>query len=92
MKPIVLGIDLAKEGADFSMVTMPQSEYEALRKDAERYRFLRDSGNAFPLCFISQRVHDGRVVVQFQGETADRNIDALMAERGPQTRLPTEEK
>ncbi|MHB1188552.1 hypothetical protein [Thiobacillus sp.] len=52
-------------------------EMEALRKDAMRYRFLRDSPNAYPLFFIAQR-DPNNVVVQFTGELADMNIDEMM--------------
>lgn len=59
-------------------VTIDGDEYAALKRDAARYRFLRDSANAYPLCFIAQRAAPPNVVVQFTGNTADANIDALM--------------
>ena len=45
--------------------------------DAARYRWLRDSKNAYPLFFIAQR-DQNNVVVQFTGELADMNIDEMM--------------
>ena len=45
--------------------------------DAARYRFLRDSKNAYPMFFIAQR-DQNNVVVQFTGELADMNIDEMM--------------
>lgn len=66
-------------------------EMEALRKDAMRYRFLRDSQNAYPLFFIAQR-DPHNVVVQFTGELADMNIDELIGPnalaQGPGGSLP----
>ena len=54
-----------------------REEVERLSKDAARYRFLRDSKNAYPLFFIAQR-DPNNVVVQFTGELADINIDEMM--------------
>lgn len=63
-------------------------EMEALRKDAMRYRFLRDSTNAYPLFFIAQR-DPHNVVVQFTGELADMNIDEMMLANAEVTGAPT---
>lgn len=61
-----------------------RAEIDALRKrnaknkdDAARYRWLRDSKNAYPLFFIAQR-DPNNIVVQFTGELADMNIDEMM--------------
>ena len=51
---------------------------EAAERDAERYRWLRNSPNAYPLFFIAQR-EPGGIVVQFRGELADMNIDEMIA-------------
>ena len=52
-------------------------EVVELRKDAERYRWLRNNDNAYPLFFIAQRSPQN-IVVQFTGQFADQNIDAAM--------------
>lgn len=54
-----------------------KAELAELRKDAARYRWLRDNKNSYPLFFIAQR-DPNNTVVQFTGELADMNIDALM--------------
>lgn len=51
---------------------------ESWQQEAKRYRWLRDSDNAFPLFFIAQRAPHG-IVVQFRGDLADANIDAMLA-------------
>ena len=48
-----------------------------LRRDAARYRWLRDSKNAYPLFFIAQR-SPKNIVVQFTGALADANIEEMM--------------
>ena len=48
-----------------------------LRRDAARYRWLRDNKNAYPLFFIAQRSPQN-IVVQFTGALADANIDEMM--------------
>jgi len=53
-------------------------EMEQLRKDAMRYRFLRDNKNTYPLFFIAQRDPHG-IVVQFTGDLADMNIDEMIS-------------
>jgi len=60
--------------------TVSECEERALenQKDAGRYRWLRDSKNAYPLFFIAQR-DPHNIVVQFSGELADMNIDAAVA-------------
>ena len=58
-------------------VSVPLIELSRLERDAARYRFLRDSPNAYPLFFIAQR-DPHNVVVQFAGELADMNIDEMM--------------
>ena len=50
---------------------------DAYKKDAARYRWLRDNKNAYPLFFIAQR-DQNNVVVQFTGDLADMNIDEMM--------------
>lgn len=69
------------------MAYTQQDELESLRKDAMRYRFLRESRNAYPLCFIAQR-DPHNVVVQFTGELADATIDALMVPNAPHEGRP----
>lgn len=51
-------------------------EIARLRENADRYQFLRDSDNAYPLFFIVQRDPHG-IVVQFRGQLADANIDEM---------------
>lgn len=62
------------------MQTVSECEERALenQEDAGRYRWLRDSKNAYPLFFIAQR-DPHNIVVQFSGELADMNIDAAVA-------------
>lgn len=61
-------------------------------RDGLRYKFLRDSENAFPLCFIAQRAAPPNIVVQFTGEAADRHIDAMMGGHGDAAHSQTKEK
>lgn len=63
--------------SDSARLAEAKEEMERLRADAMRYRFLRDSNNAYPLFFIAQR-DPNNVVVQFTGEMADMNIDKMM--------------
>ena len=58
-----------------------ERELAQAKKDAERYRWLRDSDNAYPLFFIAQR-DPNNIVVQFRGDLADANIDAMMQAQG----------
>lgn len=52
-----------------------RAECEALRKDAERYRWLRTHGNAFYNCTVYQGI----------GAAVDAAIDAAMAAQEPQS-------
>lgn len=63
--------------SDSARLAEAKEEVEMLRKDAARYRWLRDSKNAYPLFFIAQR-DPNNVVVQFTGDLADMNIDEMM--------------
>lgn len=63
--------------SDSARLAEAKEEIEKLRKDAARYRWLRDSKNAYPIFFIAQR-DPNNVVVQFTGELADANIDEMM--------------
>ena len=57
-----------------------RAKLAAEEKDAARYRWLRDSPNAYPLFFIAQR-DPNNIVVQFKGDLADMNIDTVMKEQ-----------
>ena len=57
-----------------------RAKLAAAEKDAARYRWLRDSPNAYPLFFIAQR-DPNNIVVQFNGDLADMNIDTVMKEQ-----------
>ena len=63
--------------SDSARLAEAKEEIESLRKDAARYRWLRDSKNVYPLFFIAQR-DPNNFVVQFAGELADANIDEMI--------------
>lgn len=72
-----LSLELQKRDKCSYMGPMRDCPTHGESKDAARYRWLRDSKNAYPLFFIAQR-DPNNVVVQFTGELADMNIDEMM--------------
>ncbi len=68
-------------GAEMSeqnqIIPVPVGELVKLRRDAARYRFLRDSGNEYPLLFVAQR-SPVNTIVQFRGDDLERILDAAM--------------
>lgn len=66
---------------DATLAEAVARKFAPLLADAARYRWLRDSKNAYPLFFIAQR-DPNNIVVQFTGELVDMNIDAMMMPNG----------
>lgn len=61
-------------------LTAARAEAEALRKDAERYRYLRDQTAIIDGFWIARGIVGH--LTQWYGDTADKAIDAARSERG----------
>ena len=64
-----------------SRVRELEEENESLKRDAERYRYLRNDGEGFDISVLERDTEDGELWVHgYPPEELDESIDAAMAQ------------